>query len=356
MFSVATNFDDALPGRISGREVDELFGACDDTPVGHGRPRASTPPVSWRRLARHVASARSAGIGFNLLMNPICLDGRELNIGLEKKIRHSLRRAQSIGVTAVTVAHPWVLELARETSLRTRVSVFVSITTVEEAKYWAGKGAQVLCLDSQVLSRDFPLIQRIGRQVDAEIELPVNIGCLLRCPLSRNHAARLSHSSKPGSQPLDPFVIWCRGEKCRDPYHLIRSDFIRPEDVHRYEDVGVKHFKIVDRACSTEALVERVIAYHERRWNGDLLDLIGPRGRPPRRRRLPILDALRHLGVRGSLGRIRQGKELLDNRIPWVIENQKLDALLLPNGCRATNCEACGHCARLAESCVVRGH
>jgi hypothetical protein len=97
-----------------------------------------------------------------------------------------------------------------------------------------------------------------------------------------------------------------------------------------------------------------VTAYHQREWNGDLLDLIGPRGRPPRRRRLPVWDAVRHLGVRGSLGRIRQGRELLADSVPWVIENKKLENLLLPNGCRATQCDACGHCARLAESCVSR--
>ena len=44
MFSVASNFDDELPGRLVGMEADELFGSCDDAPVGHGRPRAMIPP------------------------------------------------------------------------------------------------------------------------------------------------------------------------------------------------------------------------------------------------------------------------------------------------------------------------
>lgn len=77
MFWVATNFDDGLPARLAGLDVEEFFGACDDSPLGHGRPRAVTPPVSWPQLARHVEKCRGAGLGFNLLLNPLCLEARE---------------------------------------------------------------------------------------------------------------------------------------------------------------------------------------------------------------------------------------------------------------------------------------
>ena len=40
-----------LPHRLAGLAVHELFGACDQTPLGHGRPHAVTPPVTWRQLA-----------------------------------------------------------------------------------------------------------------------------------------------------------------------------------------------------------------------------------------------------------------------------------------------------------------
>jgi len=45
MFSVASNFDDDLTGRLTGMEVDELFGSCDDASVGRGRPHAMIPPT-----------------------------------------------------------------------------------------------------------------------------------------------------------------------------------------------------------------------------------------------------------------------------------------------------------------------
>jgi collagenase-like PrtC family protease len=258
-----------------------------------------------------------------------------------------------MGVTGVTVAHPWLVELARETPLRIRVSVFVGIATVEAAAYWESVGAHVLALDTHTLSRNLPRIRKIAASCQrAEVELPVNIGCLLRCPLARTHAARLSHSSRRGAQPVDPCVEWCRELKRRDPEQLIRSDFIRPEDLGRYRQLGVRLFKVVDRSCSTDALVERVKSYREGRWDGDLLELLGPKGSPPRHRRLPVVDALRHLGLRRTIDAVRQASSLLDPSLPWVVDNRALDGLLLENGCAATGCDACGHCAQLAKRAV----
>lgn len=352
MFSVASNFDDELPGRLVGMEADELFGSCDDAPVGHGRPRAMIPPVSWRVLERHVARCRTVGLGFNLLLNPLCLGGHEENARLERRLRRALARALGMGVTAVTVAHPWLVSLARETPLRVRVGVFVGVTTVEQARYWETLGAHIIALDTHVLCRDLSGIKRIAAATGSDIELPVNIGCILRCPLARPHVARLSHSSRPGTQPMDPFVRWCMEERRRDPVNLIRSDFIRPEDLERYLAIGVTSFKIVDRACSSEALVERVRAYHNRCWSGDILQLIGPRGSPPRRRRLPVVDSLRHLGVRRTLALLRGVRQFMKLEVPWSVENHTLDDLLLPGGCPATGCEECGHCARIAARAV----
>jgi collagenase-like PrtC family protease len=354
MFSVASNFDNELPAQLQGMEVDELFGSCDDAPVGHGRPRAMVPPVTWRTLARHIYRCREAGLGFNLLLNPLCLSGCEENTRLERHLRTALHRAENMGATAVTVAHPWLVTLARATTLRIRVGVFVGISTVEQARYWQDLGGHVLALDTHVLSRDLLQIRRIAKAVRAQVEVPVNIGCLLRCPLARTHVARLSHSSRPGVQPMDPCARWCLDEKRRDPVNLIRADFIRPEDLDRYREAGVTSFKIVDRACSTEVLVERVRAYHMRRWDGDVLRLLGPRGTPPRRRRLPVFDSLRHLGLVGAVRLLRQARAFMRLDLPWSVDNRALDDLILPNGCEATHCDECGHCADVATRAVHR--
>jgi len=47
-----------------------------------------------------------------------------------------------------------------------------------------------------------------------------------------------------------------------------------PEDLHYYEKLGYETFKIVERNTPTQILLERVKAYSERRYDGNLLDLV----------------------------------------------------------------------------------
>jgi len=82
------------------------------------------------------------------------------------------------------------------------------------------------------------------------------------------------------------------------------------------------------------------------------LELIGPRGSPPRQRPLPVADSLRHLGVRKTLALLRDARQFMKLDLPWSIENRALDDLILPGGCHATGCAECGHCARVAARVV----
>ena len=52
------------------------------------------------------------------------------------------------------------------------------------------------------------------------------------------------------------------------------SRWIRPEDLHVYEALGVKEFKIIDRSRSTAWLLRATKAYASRRYDGNLLDIL----------------------------------------------------------------------------------
>ena len=56
--------------------------------------------------------------------------------------------------------------------------------------------------------------------------------------------------------------------------NYLRANWIRPEDLHLYEELGYHNFKIVERNTPTQILLERVKAYAERRYDGNLLDLV----------------------------------------------------------------------------------
>jgi hypothetical protein len=61
-----------------------------------------------------------------------------------------------------------------------------------------------------------------------------------------------------------------------------------------------------------------------RRWFR-AAQLIGPRGLPPRRRRLPVMDSPRHLGVGRTLTLLRGARQFMILEVPWSIEDSSLD-------------------------------
>jgi collagenase-like PrtC family protease len=58
-----------------------------------------------------------------------------------------------------------------------------------------------------------------------------------------------------------------------DPVELLKSPWIRPEDIPHYEAIGYDRFKITERFKRTPLLLENVRAYENRRYDGNLLDL-----------------------------------------------------------------------------------
>jgi len=54
---------------------------------------------------------------------------------------------------------------------------------------------------------------------------------------------------------------------------LLKSPWIRPEDIRHYEAIGYERFKITERFKRTPLLLENVRVYENRRYDGNLLDL-----------------------------------------------------------------------------------
>jgi hypothetical protein len=55
---------------------------------------------------------------------------------------------------------------------------------------------------------------------------------------------------------------------------ILKSAFIRPEDIHYYEEAGVDNIKLVERSMTTDALARIVKAYTVRSYDGNMMDLI----------------------------------------------------------------------------------
>lgn len=393
--SVASNFDDELILRLKDYPVVEVYGKLTSDIVGGGRSSYMLAPTDRKKLARHVALAKQNGIGFNYLLNAACLDNIETTRRGQKAIRELLDWVSSIEVSAVTLSNPLLLRIVKKNypQLNVRVSVFANVDHPRKAKYWEDLGADVICLDSLTVNREFKTLKQLRKSVSCELELLANNNCLQSCSLSPTHMTLLAHSSQSKHVNkgfvIDHCLLECSKLKLKDPVNYIRSDWIRPEDIHCYEEIGFKRFKLVERNLPTAVMVNRVKAYSERKYEGNLIDLIQPYGHQQKNGattgaagassgkdeevfrgggaskkallwRLKFL--LRPFKVNvfklNSIRKLSERKGMLTaikGDAPVYIDNRSLDGFIdrfLKVGCRDVDCEHCRYCHDVASRAV----
>jgi hypothetical protein len=62
--------------------------------------------------------------------------------------------------------------------------------------------------------------------------------------------------------------------KLARPDELIKARWIRPEDVGDYDEIGIDSLKLLERFRNTETLMQVVKAYEQRRFDGNLVELL----------------------------------------------------------------------------------
>lgn len=375
--SVATNFEPDLVEALKGYPVHELFGKLPADPLGGGRASYMLSPLSKRALAAHIRDAHRHGIRFNYLLNAACLDNREWTRKGQRAIRRLLDWLAELEVDAVTISLPYLLGLIKRCypQFRVTVSVFAGVDHVQKAQMWEELGADCITLESLSVNRRFSLLANLRKSVKCDLMLLVNTNCLQSCPFAPAHMVALSHASQAGHPSrgflLDYCFLRCSRMKLADPVNYIRSDWIRPEDLHHYEALGYDRFKLAERNAPTEVMVRRVRAYSEGRYDGNLLDLVqgwGFRsGREPSRYfrrgmfwsfrtfvRPRTVNPLRLVKIR----RLAEAQGMLNplrREPPVVIDNRALDGFLeffFHVDCHERDCEQCRYCHRVAERAV----
>ena len=376
--SVATNFDPELVERCRDYPVTELFGKLRTDAVGGGRAPYQLAKVSRRQLEEHVRHLNKAGIAFNYLLNSSCMGNREITSKGQKEINELLNWINGIGVTAVTVASPFMLQLikARHPNLKVRISVFGGVDRVRKAQMWEELGADCIVLDSILVNRELETLKEIRKAVKCDLELMANNNCLTGCAMSPMHMNALAHSGQAWHDNKGFFIDWCflkcTEMKLRKPVHYIRSEWIRPEDLPIYEEMGYDLFKIAERDIPTEMMMKRVKAYSERRYDGNLLDLIQAYGfkgikqdHAYYKRGLPWLlrfiirpglaNPFRMLPMK-RLAELRGMTQPIEGRAPVYIDNRALDGFMerfRTKSCMGVDCEECRWCHEFAAKAVT---
>ncbi|HHL35560.1 MAG TPA: hypothetical protein ENJ30_14470 [Desulfobulbaceae bacterium] len=108
-----------------------------------------------------------------------------------------------------------------------------------------------------------------------QIEVLANEGCLFRCPFKLSHDAYIGLANVSGKDSTFRLnrELGCVRLLGNEPYRILRSPFIRPEDTETYL-CHVDTIKLCGRTLGGEFLQNVIQAYIARRYEGNLLDLL----------------------------------------------------------------------------------
>ncbi len=340
LFSVGTNFDNGLINTLKKDEVRTLYGKLPVDFIGGGRPSYVLPKITRKKVAAHIQEIHKQGLKFDYLLNSSCLGNKEFTSSGQKKIHELLMWLSDIKIDQITLTLPYLAEIIKEyyPHFKINVSSFADVDSIERVHFWENLGAHLITLSPHKLTRDFELLKAIRKNTKVKLQLIANLGCSYNCALSLYHRNLNSHASQPqnisGKPVVDYCILKCGYMKINNPENFIKASWIRPEDTHYYEDIGIDYLKLVDRSMPTHRILKIISAYTKRKYNGNLLDICG--------RRI----------FKGSL----HGNNFLFKFNDGIyIDNQALEGFLkhfLKINCRLKSCEECGYCGKITSQVV----
>ncbi len=367
-FSLAANYDPELVPALAAYPVDEVYGKLPADGVSGGRPRYLATPLSPARLGRYITLLERHGIAFNYLLNGACFGNREWTRAWQKQVTALLERLGAMGVGRLTVSTPFLLELVKRRfpEFKVRVGIYAQVDTPRRARFWEDLGADAITLESFSVNRNFSRLAAIRRAVRCDLQLIANHVCLPNCPLQVYHQNGFAHASDDtGTLFIDYCFLRCSRTRLADPSQFIKAAWIRPEDLAAYEALGYTTFKLLERGIPSSELLRRVRAYSERRFSGNLADLLLSYGFKETIRKESFWT-LRHFWkprqVRSlRLTPLRDLARLQGLLVPLPENPIRLEARRIPENflegfrnrdCAAMDCRACGYCEEIAARAV----
>lgn len=368
--SVAANWDmELLDGLMDIPEVTSIYAKLPFDVVGGGRAGIVLPSVDWDFAAAYIDAAHRQGLSFCYLINAPCLGSLEQTEEGKKNILSLIGQLIDIKVDSVSIANLAVAALVRRNfpDLSIRGSVLSWPTNLPRLKYQEALGIDPLIIPYSEFNRDFKMLPKIRAGLTCDMQLFVNVSCIYNCSYLGEHACSVGHASQLTENIQRPnsfldFYLWqCTRRRLLNPELFLMSRWIRPEDLHIYEAMGFDEFKIIDRSRSTPWLLRATRAYADRRYSGNLLDILSlellgdPSGFHSNIEE-QIRERMRHYQPEERqlmLRMLKLRRRLL--ALDLAIDNDALTGFLdgfRKMRCAETYCDDCRHCHRYAERAV----
>ncbi len=263
--------------------IHEVYGSIPRSILGSARPTRRLTEhagnTTFDDVKRFTTRAHSAGINVNYTLNALVLDQTEYTRKGRDQIIDYVSEVAETGVDTVTITVPYLIELVRSEfpELNVSVSVINEVDSTHSLRMFEEYGVERIFL-AEECNRDFEQLRLLSNTATAELGLLLNNGCLRFCPLCIYHfalASQGSQCSRPEDSYIDYPLLKCSAKRVRQPVEILRSPWIRPEDLIFYEEqfrIGL--FKIVGRQLPLESILTMANAYAHMKYDGNFLDLL----------------------------------------------------------------------------------
>ena len=295
-FKVGCNFDPAiiekaaeLNEKYKGKAViKEWFGSDAQNHLVTARPQWRLPDISNKDFEKFVRDSLDKDIVFNYTMNSIQPYGSKKEMVRHKAdIQNLVKYLESIGVYRITFANPMMAMFIREVSdIELELSTIAHLDTVTQAKYFHETlGVNKFCCGIH-RNRDRDFLKNLAKYAndnDIIIELLANELCGVAGDTYATHCAYrdscyLCHATnvtKEDSMTYDNYPMhFCMTSRDNNSeVSWLRMRWIRPQDLHYYNSLGLYYFKISGRTASSSYLFKLMEAYMSQTWDDNLVAL-----------------------------------------------------------------------------------
>ncbi len=370
--TIPVNWEDDYFEKIDFSQTEEIYGKLNVGLIGGGRPTLTMPEVKKEKVGEFVKEAHRRNLKFNYLLNGTCFDNLEISKKGYRDLRQTLDWLSESGVDGISVSLPMVLEIIKKNypNFSISASVQVRIDSFEKARYWQELGADKVNISYVDINKNFDEIRKIREKTTVKIQTIANLMCMSKCPMVTLHANYNAHASQKNhvmdNFSFDYYLFSCAEKLLSNPVEILKSAFIRPEDLHYYEEAGVHNMKLVERSMTTEALARIVKAYTERSYDGNMMDLIhGLSKYIIYNKKKHYLKGMKYLlqpsklnvfkayKLVNQLNVARKEKEFNES-FDLYIDNKKLNGFMdfFHKGHCERDCKLCNYCDRYAKKAV----
>lgn len=268
-----------LNSSYTDSKVIETYGQLTDGMIlNSGRIIDALPKVNLNMLERYVKHSKQRGIEFNYTLNPACMGNFEFSTEGVVEINLLLQQLYNIGIRLLTVTTPSLIELIKASGFKFEIkaSAICEITSPSKSLFYKNIGVNRVVVDPDI-TRDFEKLENICKTFGTGVEIIINNVCMKNCAYKMFHYNHEAHctNNNPLQLVKDYYFNRCSMQKAGEFKNAIKLNWIRPEDLKHYYNIGISHFKIQGRQNVVQGNILATLQhYFDESFDGNLFDLI----------------------------------------------------------------------------------